>query len=158
MHFLISIFTFCQQQNQIQELAHAIDGMAIALGLFHENIPSEDDDTWENELRIPKRFVQSYEKPEKTEESIVIDDDVSVEEISLSKEEDWIEAKRKRGWNRRQERKNNQDSDTSTAKSVRSNNKTEATSKDSDKDCKAGTKCPDTDVLHLYRTGKNNDR
>ena len=34
------------QQNQIQEIAHAIDGMAMALGLFQENIPTDDDDTW----------------------------------------------------------------------------------------------------------------
>ena len=34
------------QQGQIQELASAIDGMAVALGLFPENFQTEDDDTW----------------------------------------------------------------------------------------------------------------
>ena len=34
------------QQHQIQELANAIDGMAMALGLFSEEEVNESDDTW----------------------------------------------------------------------------------------------------------------
>ena len=34
------------QQHQIQELASAIDGIAMALGLFSDEDVNESDDTW----------------------------------------------------------------------------------------------------------------
>ena len=112
------------------------------------------EEKYETMHKLYKTYVKDsdlddIEKENVTPDIIIEDDVVSMTETELSNEEEWIEAKRRRGRNRRQGKPVN---------NVENRDNSGDTSRNINKACNGGQKCPDTDLRPLNNSSNNRNR